>query len=42
VILRTRTEEEKILEEAIGRPMDTERILQEGTEKWLTALERRD
>jgi len=40
--LRTRTEEKRISQETVGRPMDTARILQKGAEKWLTALEGRD
>jgi len=42
VKLRTRTEEKKILQEAVGRTNDRARILEKGTEKWLTALEGRD
>jgi hypothetical protein len=42
VKLRRRAEEKKILQKAVGSPMDIASVLQNGTEKWLTALEWRD
>ena len=42
VKLRKKAEGKKILQKAIGRPMDTASILQKGKGKWLTALEGRD
>jgi hypothetical protein len=40
VKLLKRTEGKKILQKAIGKPVDTASVLQKGT-KWLTALEGR-
>jgi len=39
---RKRAEGKKILQKAIGRPMDTASVLQKGTDKWMKALEGRD